>query len=134
MKHQVPKIMRSYVVHWFCCPGCEAIYMCKTERNLYIRLEEHACSDKESFVYNQLLNCSNYEHIKSCFCSNNDLFNIGKFNLHSVLQHIEIINLAIIWSILLIKDALNTNIKTLGKHKQEVGDNLGICVLNLQIV
>ena len=98
------------------------------ERYLYIRLEKHACSDKESFVYNQLVNCSNYEHVKSIFCSNNDLFNLGKINLHSVLQHIEIINLAIIWIILLIKHALNINIKTHGKHKQEVSDNLSICV------
>ena len=128
MKYQVPKIMRSHVVYWFCCPGCEAKYICKTEYNLYIRLEKHACSDKESFVYNQLVNCSNYEHVKSIFCSNNDLFNLGKINLHSVLRHIEIINLAIIWIILLIKHALNINIKTHGKHKQEVSDNLSICV------
>lgn len=40
----------------------------------------------------------------------------------------EIINLTIIWSILLINDALNINIKTHGKQKQEVSDNLSICV------
>ena len=51
--------MKSYVVYQFNCPSCNDSYIGKTERNLCIRTEEHACSDKESAIY---------DHINICRC------------------------------------------------------------------
>ena len=60
MKDQIPKLMKSYVVYQFNCPGCNGSYTGKTERNLCTRTEEHTCSDKESAIYNHMSNCSCY--------------------------------------------------------------------------
>ena len=50
MKDQIPKLMKSYVVYSFDCPGFNDNYIGKTERNLCTRTEGHAFSDKESAI------------------------------------------------------------------------------------
>ena len=60
MKDQIPKMMKSYVVYQFNCPSCNDSYIGKTERNLCIRTEEHACSDKESAIYDHINICRYY--------------------------------------------------------------------------
>ena len=65
MKDQIPKLMKSYVVYQFNCPGCNASYIDKTERNLCTRTEEHTCSDKESAIYNHISHCSYYGYIEN---------------------------------------------------------------------
>ena len=60
MKDQIPKLMKSYVVYQFNCPSCNDSYIGKTERNLCIRTEEHACSDKESAIYDRINICRCY--------------------------------------------------------------------------
>ena len=52
--------MKSYVVYQFNCPSCNDSYIGKTERNLCIRTEEHACSDKESAIYDYINICRCY--------------------------------------------------------------------------
>ena len=46
MKDHTAKLMKSYVVYQFNCPGCNDSYIGKTECNLCTRTEKHACSDK----------------------------------------------------------------------------------------
>ena len=47
MKDQTAKLMKSYDVYHFNCPGCNHSYISKTKRNLCTRTGEHACSDKK---------------------------------------------------------------------------------------
>ena len=55
-KGQIPKLMKSYVIYQFDCPGCNDSYIRKTERNLCTRTEEHACSDEGSAIYDHIKN------------------------------------------------------------------------------
>ena len=84
MKDQIPKLMKSYVVYQFDCPGCHDSYIGKTEPNLCTRTEEHASSDKEHAIYNHINNCNYYRYIENIFCFNNDSFDKALFSINSV--------------------------------------------------
>ena len=58
IKGTMNKLMKSYVGHQFCWPGCNSKYISETERNLCVQLEEHA-TDNSSLVFNHLSNCQN---------------------------------------------------------------------------
>ena len=106
MKDQVPKLMKFYVVYQFNCPGCNDSYIGKTERNLCTRTEEHACSNKGSAIYDHIKNCSCYSYIENQFRFNNDSFDKALFSINSVQSNTKIIDFALDWNILLIKEAL----------------------------
>ena len=59
MKNKISKLMKSYVVYQFNCPGCNKHYIGKTERNLCTRTEEHASTDKDSAIYNHFRTYTN---------------------------------------------------------------------------
>ena len=84
MEDQIPKFMKSYVSHQFNCPGCNDSYTDKIERILFTRIKEHACSDKETAIYNYDNNCSYYGYIQNLFCFNNDSFHKTLFSIISV--------------------------------------------------
>ena len=84
MKHQIPKLIKYYVVYQFNCPGCNDSYIGKTEHNLFARTEEHACSDKESAIYDHISNCNYYSYIENLFRFNNDSFDKALFSTNSV--------------------------------------------------
>ena len=65
MKDQISKLRKSYAVYEFNCPGCKYSYISKTEHNLCTMTEEHACSEKESAIYNHISNCSYYSYIEN---------------------------------------------------------------------
>ena len=94
MKDQIPKLMKSYVVYQFDCPGCNDSYIGKTERNLCTRTEEHACSDKESAIYDHINNYSYYSYIENLFRFNNDSFDKALFSINSVQSNTKVIDSA----------------------------------------
>ena len=106
MKDQIPKLMKSYVVYQFNWPGCNDSYIGKTEHNLCTRTEEHACSDKESAIYNHIYNYSYYSYIENLFHFNNDLFDKALFSINSVQSNTKALDSAHDWNDLLIKEAL----------------------------
>ena len=106
MKDQIPKLMKSCVVYQLNCPGCNDSYIVKTERNLCTRTEEHACSDEGSTIYNHIKNCSYYSYIENQFRFNNDSFDNALLSINSVQSNTKIIDFALDWNILLIKEAL----------------------------
>ena len=107
MKDKTPKPMKSFVVYRFSCPGCRSSDIGKTERNLATRIEEHACTDKASAIYNHINSCSGYEHLKNVLRINNDRFSPSEFDIVSVGDNTDIIDSASNWNILLIKEALH---------------------------
>ena len=50
-KDKTPPLSKSNVVYKFSCPGCNSSYVGKTNRNLFVRTQEHALSNKESAIY-----------------------------------------------------------------------------------
>ena len=106
MKDQISKLMKSYVVYQFNCPGCNKRYIGKTERNLCTRTEEHASTDKDSAIYNHLRTCTNYNHLKDLFSFGNDSFNEIQFDAKEVQNNNEIVDSAHNWNVLLLKEAL----------------------------
>ena len=106
MKDQIPKLMKSCVVYQLNCPGCNDSYIGKTEHNLCTRTEEHACSDEGNTIYNHIKNCSYYSYIENQFRFNNDSFDKALFSINSVQSNTKIIDSALDWNILLIKEAL----------------------------
>ena len=106
MKDETPKLMKSYIVYQFNCPGCNDRYIGKTECNLCTRTEEHACSDEGKVIYDHIKNCSYYSYIENLFRFDNDSFHKALFSIHSVWSNTKIIESAFDWNILLIKEAL----------------------------
>ena len=78
------------------------VTLAKTGRNLWIRTEEHACSDKTSTISN----CSYYSYTENLFRFNNDSFNKALFSINSVQSNTKVIDSAHDWNILLIKETL----------------------------
>ena len=72
MKDKKNKIMKSYVVCQFCCPGCNSKDIGKTKRNLYVPLEKHA-TDKGSSVFNHIVDCELPIYKILCCINNNYL-------------------------------------------------------------
>ena len=46
------------------CPGCNANYIGKTDRCLYIRIKEHS-SQNTSEIYNHIITCNEFNYIKN---------------------------------------------------------------------
>ena len=67
-KDKIPKLNESFAVYKFICPGCNANYVGKFERNLHERYAEHAWDDKDGDVFNHLNECIGVQH----------MFGIGK--------------------------------------------------------
>ena len=62
--YKTPMRYQSSVVCEFICPGCNCRYIGKTDRCLYTRLKEHS-QDNKSEIFNQIINCEHFQHIKS---------------------------------------------------------------------
>ena len=106
MKDQIPKLMKFYVAYQFNCPTCNDNYIGKTEPNLCTRTEEHAYNDEGSAIYDHIKNRSYYSYIENLLRFNNDSFDKALFSINSLQSNTKIIDSAIDWNILLIKEAL----------------------------
>ena len=106
MKDQIPKLIKSYVLYKSHCPGCKDGYIGKTERNLCTRTEEHACSNEESAIYDHIKNCGYYSYSENQFRFNNDSLDKALFSINSVQSNTKIIDSALDWNILFIKEVL----------------------------
>ena len=56
MKDPISKFLKSFVVHKFVCPGCNACYISETTCHLSIRIKEHLETDKKSHIFAHLVN------------------------------------------------------------------------------
>ena len=68
IKQKNKTLMRyqSSVVYEFTCPGsgCDIRCIGKTNRCLYTRPKKHS-QDNKSEIFNDIMNCENFQHIKS---------------------------------------------------------------------
>ena len=56
LKHPIPKPMKSFFVHKFVCPDCNARYIGETTRHLSTRIKEHLETDNKSHIFAYLVN------------------------------------------------------------------------------
>ena len=110
IKNKINKLLKSYVVYQFCCPGCNSKYIRKTERNLCLRLEEHA-TDNSSSVFNHMPDCANYQYIKILYCIGNKSFDAYTYDIDSIQENTNIIDSAKNLNTLLTKEALHIKLK-----------------------
>ena len=54
VKDAIPKLLKSFVVYKFVCPGCIACYIGETTRHLSTRIEKHLEKDKKSYISKHL--------------------------------------------------------------------------------
>ena len=107
-KDKTPDEYKANVVYRFCCPGCSAAYIGKTERNLQERCVEHA-TKKDSAIYDHLRECTQLNYLRTMLLF--DIENITRgdkrlYYINLVKDNTTIIDSANNWSILLIKEAL----------------------------
>ena len=62
-KDRTPIINQCFVVYEFTCPGCGTNYVEKTGRTLYERCVEHAWSDQNSIVKNNIDQCAEVQYL-----------------------------------------------------------------------
>ena len=51
----------------FSCPGCNSLYIGKTNRTLFVRTQKHALTDKESAIYKHLRHYEQIKHIQGLY-------------------------------------------------------------------
>ena len=116
-KDATPTLNKSNVVYEFCCPGCQAKYIGKTERTLFERSREHGWSDKNSAVYNHILSCEGLCYIDALMSlpfTSEDLNESSdvtgddiRFRRINTLRHnLRVLDKSESWSVLLIKEVL----------------------------
>ena len=54
IKDAIPKLLKSFVVYKFVCPGCNYCYIGEITRHLSTRIEEHLRKDKKSHIFKHL--------------------------------------------------------------------------------
>ena len=54
VKGSVPKYLRSFVLHRFTCPSCNASYIGEKTRHLTTRIKEHLETDSKSHIFKHL--------------------------------------------------------------------------------
>lgn len=64
----MPEYLKSYIVHTFSCASCDNIYIGKTDQNFSNWVQEHSGSDKNSPVYNCLLEYEHFNYIVNLHC------------------------------------------------------------------
>ena len=107
-KDKTPNAYKANVVYRFCCPGCSATYIGKTERNLHERCEEHA-TKKDSAIYNHIMACDDLLYLNRLMHLNiDDVSRKDKrsYFINLIENNTKIIDNANNWSILLSKEAL----------------------------
>ena len=110
MKDKINKLMKSYFVSQFCCPGCNSKYIGKTERNLCVRLEEYA-ADNSSSVFHHISDYVNYQYIKNLYYIGNKSFDAYTYDTNSTQENTNIIDSAKNWNTLFTKEALHSDLK-----------------------
>ena len=83
-KDKVPEYVKSHIVYEFCCPACNSKYIGKTERNFGTRVQEHSGLDKQSPVYNHLLECEYFNYVVNLHSL------LPSSNLVEYLEHVKI--------------------------------------------
>ena len=106
MKDKTPTDFRSNVVYKFTCPGCQASYVGKTERNLFQRCVEHGTTS-ESAIRSHLGNCKEIQYLLNIFTMQMQEFDTRSILINLVKENTRIIDSHDNWSILLIKEALH---------------------------
>ena len=65
-KDRIPTKLKSNVIYKIVCPGCQNLYVGKTERCLQLRLNEHAEREDQP-MYRHLIDCSDYHDYLQLF-------------------------------------------------------------------
>ena len=103
-KNLTPKEYRSCVVYEFTCPGCNATYIGKTDRNLLTRVTEHSKHNSNSEVFNHIDSCTQFKHIHDILCLPDLLNNGSPIPLHEVaMSNTNFIDSYKNWAVLLNK-------------------------------
>ena len=122
-KDHITKLGSSFVVYHFRCPGCHHNYIGKTEKTLWERINEHGYRNKNSVIYNHIINCEGMSYLVDLLNINNNsaerqIFDTKTFGVNIVKQNTCIIDKARQRDILLFKEALKIKEKcpTLNKN------------------
>ena len=108
LKDSTPKEHQRSVVYKFTCPGCQASYIGKTDRCLYMRIKEHAYN-KNSEIYNHINTCEHFLHIQSLLNLPSNIYNLNESTIlpQIIFNNCKILNKAKHWALLLFKEALS---------------------------
>ena len=68
VKDGIPKLLKSFVVYRFVCPGCSACYIDETTRHLSTRIKEHLEKDKKSHIFKHLYENHNCKSLSTPDC------------------------------------------------------------------
>ena len=68
VKDAIPKLLKSFVVYKFVCPGCNACYIGEATRHLSTRIEEHLEKDKMSHIFKHLDDNHNCKSLSTPDC------------------------------------------------------------------
>ena len=106
MKDRTPKEYCSNVVYQFTCPGCNASYIGKTERNLSERCKEHATT-RNSAIGCHFYECEEFQFITNLMEMDGVTIDKRAFLMNTVNDNTRIIDSSDNWNVLLVKEALH---------------------------
>ena len=68
VKDGIPKLLKSFGVYKFVCPGCSACYIDETTLHLSTRIKEHLEKDKKSHIFKHLYENHNCKSLSTPDC------------------------------------------------------------------
>ena len=68
VKDGISKLLKSFGVYKFVCPGCNACYIGETTRHLSTRIKEHLEKDKKSHIFKHLYENHNCKSLSTPDC------------------------------------------------------------------
>ena len=88
VKDTMSKLLKSFVVYRYVCPGFNTCYIGETTRNLSTRIEEHLEKDKKSHIFKHL---DENHHCKSlstpdCFQIIDSAYSKFRFKLQETIH------------------------------------------------
>ena len=112
---KTPTSNQSFVVYEYVCPGCSANYLGKTERTLFEKNAEHACSDKDSVANIHLNECVQHMFNTAKLtlslysdCNVDDVQGPRTSRINLVQMNTRIIDCHENWNILILKKQLKS--------------------------
>ena len=99
-------LSNSNVIYQYCCEGCGAEYVVKTETTLFNRTKEHGWSQKDSAVNKHFKTCRGWNEIVGLLqIFDQDVDNM-QLQINSVRENTKIIRRSANWQTLPFKESL----------------------------
>ena len=105
-KDRIPYLSNSGVIYKYSCPGCNSVYIGKTDNTLFNRTKQHGWCQTDSAICKHFKNCEAWKHVVGIFQLEGDEIDRMQFQINCVRENTEILNRSDNWLTLSFLESL----------------------------